>query len=1048
MFAQDIQIRGTVTAAEDGVPIPGVYVLIKGTNVGTATDANGTYQMSVPANATIVFSSVGYQSQEIVLAGQKVLDVVLATDVTQVDEVVVTALGIRRSEKSLGYAATSVSSEQFEKSSQIDAMNALQGRVAGVQISTGGGMPGASTKVIIRGYSSLASNSPLYVVDGVPIDNSSRVSVFNQGGRGEGLDFGNRANDINPNDIESTNILKGAAATALYGSSASAGAIIITTKKGKQGDKLRIDVNSSITTSDVIRIPQMQNTFGQGWSGLWAVDENGSWGPKMGGQLRAWGNVYNNSQKTKNFSPVEDNVYDFYEYGTQYNNSISLSGGNANTTYYLSYTNVNGDGVIPDDVDKNKKNALTLTATTKGKRLSASTSIFYVNRKGSLTPDGYGGSNAAANLYSEILQIPRDFSIVDFKDYKNDPFNTLDYYFTPYAFNPYFAIHENLSNFFENRVYGNFDAGYELFSWLSAKWTVGADVSNFNRTDHEAIMSFSPGTPQFIKRVTPNPGNVLEQNRINENLNSNFRLIIAKDLNANFKLDAVLGYDVIQRKFKLQDASIASLVIPGFYNLDNTDGLKAGETYQSTKRQYAYYGQATLGMKEMAYLTLSARQEYSSTLPKNANSYFYPSANVALLLDQMIPSLKNVGMIKIRAAYGKAGNDAPVYYIDPYFTGAEVIGPYSSTTFPLSGVGAFEKGNQIGNQKLKPEITTETELGFDIRVLDNRVNLDLSLYRKVSDGQILRVDVAPSSGFQTQIVNFGEVENKGIEIGLGTVPVRTQNFQWELGGTFTKNRSEVLSLPGDAGEFVIHTVYGVQMVAIEGKPLGILRAPDYVRDAQGHVVVNSTSGIPQGTTDKTEVGGILPKFTVGITNALSYKNFELSWLIDWRKGGYFYSGTADLHYFVGNATQSTFNDRQPFIIPNSVKDNPYWDGVDPATQYVENDIPINMTNNNAFYYPSSNPVAERDRIIPRDYVKLRDVNLTYTIPTKYVSKLRIVEGASITLSGRNLLMFTPKDNNFVDPEGTSFGNDLISEFGEFRTGPTVRSFTASLRISF
>lgn len=1039
-FGQNIQIRGTVTSGEDGSTLPGVYVKIKGTNTGTATDAEGKYQLTADSKATLVFTFIGYREQEIALSGQSVVDVVMVPDITQVDEVVVTALGIRRSEKSLGYAATTVASEEFAKKSQTEAMNSLQGKVAGVQISSGGGMPGASTKVIIRGYSSLDGNSPLYVVDGVPIDNSTRTAYSS------GLDFGNRANDINPNDIENMTILKGAAATALYGSRASGGAILITTKGGKQSDKVKVEINSSISVSDVLRIPQMQNTFGQGWSGLWSVDENGSWGPKMDGVVRAWGNIFNNSQKVKPFSPVKNNVYDFYDFGTQYNNSISLSGGNENQTYYLSYNNVSANGVIPSDVDKNTKNAFTLKASTKGKKITASTSIFYVNRNGSGTPDGYGGSNSAANLYSEILQIPRDFSIVEFKDYRNDPFNTLDYYFTPYAFNPYFAIHENQSEFFENRIYGNIDLDYKLLKWITAKWTIGADVSNFNRKDHEAIMKFSPGTPQSDKRVTPNPGLVYEENRISEDLNSNFRFIIDRSLTEDFSLNAVLGYEVLQSKYKSQNGSISSLVIPEFYNLDNTDGIKEAETYNSEKRQFAYYGQATVGFQEMAYLTFSARQEYSSTLPKDANSYFYPSVNASILLDQFIPTLANLGMFKIRAAWGKAGNDAPVYYIDPVFTGAEVVGTFSSNTFPLAGVGAFEKSNQIGNPKLKPEITTEKELGFDIRVFDNRLGLDLSFYNKVSDGQILTVNVPPSSGFVTQVVNFGEVQNKGIEMALTIVPVRTVNFEWNLGFTYTKNNNEVLSVPG--GELVLLSVYSNQLVAVEGKPLGVIRSPDYVRDSQGRIVVNSTSGIPQGTTEKTEVGNVLPKFTAGISNSLSYKNVELSFMIDWRKGGQFYSGTADLHYFVGNATQSTFNDRQPFIVPNSVKENPYWDGEDPATQYVENDIPINMTNINAFYYPSSNPVAERDRILPRDYVKLRDVSLAIDLPTKYVSKLKIVDAASLVLSGRNLLMWTPEENNFVDPEATSFGNDLISEFGEFRTGPTVRSFTAGIRLNF
>ena len=1043
VYGQDLQIKGTVTASEDGSPLAGVYVKIKGTNTGTATDASGNFALTADSKASLVFTYIGYKDQEVELAGQTVLNVAMQADVTQMEEVVVTALGIKRSEKSLGYASSTVSADEFSKKNQTDAMNALQGKIAGVQISSAGGGPGASTRVIIRGYSSLSSNSPLYVVDGMPIDNSERTAYTS------GLDFGNRANDINPDDIETMNILKGASATALYGSRASNGAIIITTKKGKKTEKVNIEFSSSITGTDILRIPQMQNTFGQGWSGLWAQDENGSWGPKMGGQVRAWGNVYNNSQKVKAFSPVKNNVYDFYEFGRQYNNSISLSGGNENTKYYLSYSNVNGNGVIPGDVDINKKNTITLTASTQGKKLTASTSIHYVNRNGRGTPDGYGGSSSAANLYSEILQIPRDFSIVDFKNYKTDPFNTLDYYFTPYAFNPYFAINENQSEFFENRVYGNVNLGYEILKWLSANWTVGADVSNFNRKDHEAIMNFTPGTPQFIKKVTPNPGLVYEENTVTQNLNSIFSLIIDKQLTEDFNLNAVLGYEVNQRKYKDQDAQINSLVIPEFYNLTNTDGLKEASTYNSEKRQYAYYGQATIGFREMAYLNLSARQEYSSTLPKNANSYFYPSINGSLLLDKLIPGLETYfSLFKIRAAWGKAGKDAPVYYIYPYFTGAEISSPYSPMTFPIAGVGAFEKGNQIGNPGLKPEITTEKEIGAEIHALTNRVIFDISLYNKVSDGQILTINVPPSSGFQTQVVNFGKVQNKGVEIALTLVPVKTTSFEWSVTTTFTRNRSEVLSLPGESGELVLFSIYSDQLVAIEGKPLGVIRSPDYVRDSQGHIVVNSTSGIPQGTTEKTEVGNIQPKFTAGFSTGLSYKNISLSALVDWRKGGQFYSGTADLHYFVGNATQTTFNDRQPFIVPNSVKENPDWDGVDPNTQYVENDVPVNMTNNNAYFYPSSNPVAERDRILPKDYVKLRDVSISYSIPAKYIAKLRILDAASIILSGRNLLMWTPEKNNFVDPESTSFGNDLTSEFGEFRTGPTVRSFTAGIKLNF
>jgi hypothetical protein len=334
-------------------------------------------------------------------------------------------------------------------------------------------------------------------------------------------------------------------------------------------------------------------------------------------------------------------------------------------------------------------------------------------------------------------------------------------------------------------------------------------------------------------------------------------------------------------------------------------------------------------------------------------------------------------------------------------------------------------------------------------LMDSRVAIDIAFYNKISDGQILSVVIPPSSGYSNQIVNFGKVQNRGVEIAATVVPVKMSNFQWALSGTFTKNNNKVLDLPGDAGELVLRTIYGTQLVAIKGKPIGVLRTGDYVRDSTGHVIVNSTNGIPKGSVDKTEVGGVLPKFVVGITNSFSYKNFEFSFVIDWRKGGYLYSGTADLQYFVGNAVQSTYNNRQPFIVPNSVKDNPFYNAVTNPTvpMYIENDVPVDMNNLNAYYYPSSAPVSERDRIIPRDYLKLRDISVSYTLPAKLIANLPI-EKVSLMVTGRNLLLFTPEKNNFIDPESTSFGNDLISEFGEFRTGPTVRSFTGSIRIIF
>lgn len=1048
LYAQQREVKGKVTSKEDGTALPGVTVLVKGTNIGTSTNVDGNFTLRVPSKYnTLVFSFIGMTTTEVAIPASNNLTVQMEADVMKLDEVVVTALGISRESKALGYSAANVGAEEFEKAPNVNLMNTLQGKVPGLQVSVSGGRPGASSKVIIRGYSSVSgNNNVLYVIDGVPINNDERV------GSGSGLDYGNRANDINPNDIESMTILKGTAATSLYGPRGANGVIIITTKKG-QRDQFKVEINSSVTTSDVLRLPQMQNTFGEGWSGHWADDENGSWGPKMDGEIRAWGNVVDNSQKIKPFSPVYNNLYEFYDYGTQYTNSISISGGDEKSTFYLSYQNNSEDGIIPTDVDRYKKNSLRFNASKEAGNLKASTSMNFVRTDGKSLPDGWGGTNAAANLFSELLQIPRDFSIVDFMDYQNDPFNTLGEYYTPYAFNPYYALNENQSEYYENRFFSSTALDYKVSDWLTGTYRIGIDASSFNRKDWEAIMKFPEGSTNKSKSVTENPGNLLEETRTTTEINQDIIFRATKQLD-EITLNGILGYSTYSYDYKRLTGTINTLVIPYFYNLGNTDGTKETETYIGRKRQIGKYAILDADYKDFVYLNVTARQESSSTLPKNNNSFFYPSASVSFVADEVIEPVANLfDMFKVRASWGKAGNDAPMYAIDPVFAAAVVYEPFSSLNFPLNSVGAFELGNIIGNPELVPEITTESEFGADIRMFENRLGLDIAYYNRITDKQILAVTIPASSGFSRQYINFGQVQNKGFEINLNAKPVVNDNFKWNININYAKNYNEVLDLPGDATEIVLASAYDVEMVAMEGQPLGVIRAPDYVRvdpeDPTSPIVVNASNGIPEATTEKTEIGTIQPDYILGVTNSFNFlKDFNFSFTFDYRPGGYFYSGTADLHYFVGNATQSLYNDRQPFIVPNSVIENPYYDPTDATSpEYIENNVPISMTNINAYYYHSQNNVANRDRVLPRDFLKLRDVSLSYTLPMETAEKLH-TKGVQVVLSGRNLLLWTPQDNNFVDPESTSFGNDLTGAFGEFRTGPTVRSFTGSVRITF
>ena len=1040
-FAQT-KVSGQVTSSEDGQPIPGVTVIVKGlTGIGTTTNIDGKYVLTVPANGKILeFSYVGMITQDIPISGQSTINVILQPDSKKIDEVVVTAMGIKKSEKSVGYSATTVKSNEIENAQASTAMTGLQGKVAGMVVSTGGGAPGSSTKVILRGYSNISGgNNPLYVIDGVPIDNNTRTSQTSTG-----IDFGNRADDVNPNDIESMTVLKGAAATALYGSRAANGAIMITTKSGKKADRIKVDVSSSVTFTTPLRIPKFQNTFGQGWSGLFSYDENGSWGPKMDGQMRLWGNVYEHSQQIKPFAPVKKNLRDFYDVGHTYLNNVSIQGGGEKTSFYLSYSNATANGMIPTDIDKSNRNTFSFRGMAEGKFLKVNAVFNYVHRTGSQTPDGNGGTGSAANLFSEILQIPRDISIVDLKNL-NNPFNSLDYYFTPYAVNPYYALENNNSEFKEDRIYGNIDLNVKFTDYLSLLGRIGTDVSTFRRSEHEAIMTFTPGTPQANKKVAENPGMVFENSYNESQINADIMLNFNKKIGERITIDAMIGANLFERQYRDLNSSISSLVIPGYYNLSNTSGTPTTATDLYEKRMLGLYGSANVGYKNFIFLNFTARNDWSSTLPKDNNNFFYPAVNLSFIPSEIL-DLNFLTFLKIRGSWGQVGSDAPAYSLASVFIPGDVDVPFGEIRFPIKGVPGYELSNQIGNPGLKPVISSEWEVGLDGRLWNGRLFFDAAYYNKLSDGQILAAPIAPSSGYNSQIINFGKIENKGVELLFGGVPVQIGGFKWEISATFTKNKNKVISLPGP-DQLRLTGAYSVDFVAKKDYPLGVFQAPDYTYVDGGKILVNAANGIPIGSTNPTIIGNAQLDYMLGISNKFSYKGIELGGTFDIREGGYMYSGIADLHYFVGNATQTTYNERQPFIVPNSVVANPKYVEGGNEPQYIENTTAIDMNNINAYYYTTQNSAANRLRVIPKSYIKLREVYLLYTLPANITKKLKL-SNLQVNITGRNLFLWTPAKNNFIDPEVTSFGNDLTGDFGEFRSGPTSRYFTVGLKFGF
>lgn len=1041
-FAQNRTVTGRVTDAQ-GQPVPFASVTIRGTTTGTSADANGNFTIQALPNATLVFTASGFTAVERNIGTETTVNASLAAGQAALTEVVVTALGQTRSRAKVGYSTKTFNNETLNRAAPISALEGLQGKIAGADISHTGG-PGASTKVVLRGYGIIGggNNQPLYVVDGIPLSDA-------RFGASSNTDFGNAASDINPADIESLNVLPGTAATSLYGSNARNGAIIITTKRGRSG-KLRVEYNGSANFSSVGKLPDFQKTFGQGWGGVFILSENGSWGPKLDGKDRLWGSVVDNSQLLKPFSFINDNMRNFYDVGVEFNNTVALSGGGETTNFYFSYGNVTSNGVIPTTSDYLQRNTLSLRTNSKFGDFSIGSSFNYINRKMNAPFTGQGNSEGAS-LFEEILQIPVDIKITDFKDYKNKFFN-VNNYFTPFAENPYYALYENSNSQNQDRFFGSLDLNYRLKNGLAAQVRVGGDFTNARTFAYKAVNDPTPGSwnaggnPEGQTRAR-DVGSVDELNQYIGVLNGDALLKYNKSLSGDFSLEALAGYNFNLQDQKSTAAGITDLLVPGFYNLSNSTIKPTASDFRSRRILMGLYGQALIGWKEQLYLTLNARNDWSSTLPINNNSFFYPGANLAWVASQTF-NLANtpISLLKFRAAYGKTGSDASAYQVNTVLTVGNVNLPFGSITFPFNGVGAFGISNILGNPDLQPVITSEAELGTEIRLFRNRLGLDLSVYDKKTSGQIFTVPIAPSSGYTGLVRNLGVVRNRGIEATLDAKPVAARDFNWALTYTFSKNRNKVENLTGGPNFVTLGSAYDAELRAYPGKSATAIYAPVAQYTEDGRVIVNAQTGLPLVAADKAYYGDAQYDYMMGMVNTLTYKNLSLNFSLDFRKGGVMYSGTADLALFVGNSYVTTYNDRRPFIIPNSVVQS----GTDANGKpiYAENTTPIDEANYDAYWYPTTNlALAYQNRIIDRSFLKLRDVTLSYNLPKTWASKIR-ASNLSISLYGRNFLLWTPESNIYLDPEASNLGNDISSQLGEFRTAPISKQFGVQLRAAF
>ena len=740
----------------------------------------------------------------------------------------------------------------------------------------------------------------------------------------------------------------------------------------------------------------------------------------------------------------------FYENGLELNNTLSVSGGGENSQFYFSYGNVSSDGVVPSDIDLYQRNTISLRTNSKFDKFSINSSFNYSNKRQNAPFTGQAGSDGGSTFES-ILQIPVDLPIKDFKDYKNLYFN-VNNYFTPYAENPYYPIYENRNTQNSDRFYGNLDMNYKFTNHLSAQFRIGSDITNARTFGYKAVNDPIPGSwnkganTEGASR-TADVGSVTEQAAYVGSINADMILKYTTDLSSNISLDAFAGGNYYLEDQKASGSQITNLFIPGFYNLSNSLIPPTANDFAQHRKRIGGYVQATLGYKNQVYLTLNARNDWSSTLPIANNSIFYPGANVSWIASQTLHISPNsaISLLKLRASYGKTGSDAAPYQVNPVLNIGNAALPFGTLTFPFNGVTSFGVSNTIGNTALKPVITTEAEVGAEVRFFKGRLGLDIALYDKKTKDQILNVPISPSTGYTSLVDNLGLVENKGIEVALDAKPINGRNFTWAFNYSFSTNSNKLVDISGGPNPILLNSAYDAILQGMQGKPLTGIYAPMPSYTPDGKIIVNPATGMPVVGNVQAYYGNAEYDYMMGMLNTFTYKQFSLAFSLDFREGGKMYSGTADLLNFVGNAYNTTYNDRRPFIVPNSVVANTDATG---KVTYSENTKVIDESAYTDYWYPTLNKAGSySDRIIDKSFLKLRDITLSYNLPSSWASRIH-ASNVSLSVYGRNFILWTPSSNIYVDPEATNLGNDLGGEFGEFRASPVSHQYGISLRANF
>ncbi len=1022
VYAQDRTVTGTVTDKGDGSQLPGVSVVVRGTNTGTQTNSNGRFSITLPAGQqSLVFTYIGYVSQTIAVNGTT-LNVSLEVDAKQLSEVVVTALGEKRESKSLGYATTTIKNEDLTVGRTTNIVNSLAGKVAGVKILSSGGATGASANINIRQATTFTgSNQPLWVVDGIPIDNGGGGQSVNTGSTNS-----NRGIDLNQDDIESLTILKGPAAAVLYGSRAVAGAVIVTTKKGSKNQTGKVEFSSYYNSSVVNKLPDYQNLYAQGVNGVYDSYSQMSWGPKITGQT-----VTNYLGQSEVLAAQPDNVKDIFKTGNSFQNNLTFTGGTDKSTYYFNYGNYKENGYIDNNVLN--KNNLTFNGSSElSKKLTLNISAQYIRNTSTGTPTG----NARSNPLFDGMTLPRSYNLANYPFETADGLNNIPttrtnnsaytYYNVAGSDNPLWSIKYILFNQKIDRVIGNAGFNYKILDWLSANYKIGIDAyTNVSKTINEK----SANNNQSAGRV----GSIIDNTRNRREVSSYFNLLATKRFN-DFGVRLLLGNEINYRRTDVLQVTGNSIQVAHNYNIANTLTYIPSQSL-TEQSLIGVYGDVSLDYKNFAFLSFTGRRDESSTFAPDKRDYFYPKVDASLILTDALPSLKTndiLTYLKLRGNYAKVGREAAPYSTGTYFGTAgpsDGFGP--NLIFPFNGVNGQTYNDAAGNVNLKPEFTATKEIGAEARLLNSRLNFDFSYYNTKSTDIIFSVPTAPTSGFSSLQLNAGTLKTHGVELMVGGVPLKTRDFTWDLSLNFSKGRSEVIELAPGVPFIGNGGFTNPQGRIVTGLQYGTLFGQVFLKK-DGKDIVDANGRLSSGQINSTlaVIGDPNPKWLGGLNTTFSFKGLSLAMFADVRYGGDIYSrSVTDLKRY-GTVVET--EDRERLYMHNAVN----ADGSPNNT----------LITAEQFYSDLYSSAAQQYAVFDGSWIRLRDASLSYRIPANLISKTKFIKGVNVGVNGHNLLLYAP---NFphLDPEnnllGVSNGQGI-----EYNGQPQTRTFGGFVKFTF